>query len=41
MPARLCARVCVCVCVHAADVLCSLSDSQQYPAADTLSGQPD
>lgn len=32
-------RLCVCVCV--ADVLCSLSDSQQYPAADTLSGRAD
>lgn len=30
----VCARMRVCV----ADVLCSLSDSQQYPAADTLSG---
>lgn len=32
-------RVWVCVCL--ADVLCSLSDSQQYPAADSLFGQAD
>lgn len=40
---RLCVhvRTCVCVCECLADFLCSLSDSQQYPAADTLSGQAD
>lgn len=32
-------NVCKTVCV--ADVLCSLSDSQQYPAADSLSGRAD
>lgn len=32
----LCVRVSVCVCGR-----CSMLDSQQYPAADTLSGQAD
>lgn len=38
---RVFVRVCgVCVCACVADVLCSLSDSQRYPAADTLPGRP-